>query len=138
MTNKVKVFISSTFTDHTHDREFIEMICKEMNLDAKLYPEHSTPGRRREYLDSLSNSHIVLLLVPERESGPVQEEIECSRNNGIPIIPFFKVKPGAPTSYESVKKRAQKFKMDHATEHACVYSKLEELGRGVKKGIAVI
>lgn len=121
-----------------HDREFIEMICNQMNLDAKLYPEHSTPGRSHEYLDSLSDSHIVLLLVPEKESKPVQEEIKCARNNGIPIIAFFKVRPGASTSYESVKMRAQKFKMDHSTEHACIYSRLEDLSHGVKKGIAAI
>ena len=138
MENHVQIFISSTFEDHALDREFIEMLCKEMNLIPRMFPEHSTAGRSREYMKALSESHIVLLLVPYRESKPVQEEVECARMNGIPFVPFFKVKPGAPTRYRSVMKRATNFKIEHSTVHACVYSTLNELKQGVKDGIAAI
>lgn len=138
MADRVQVFISSTFEDHALDREFIEILCKEMNLTPKMFPEHSIAGRSREYLKALSESHVMLLLVPDRNSKPVKEEIDCSRMNGIPFVPFFKVKPGAAKNYRSILNRSKKFKLEHSTEHACVYSTLNELSRGVKDGIAAI
>lgn len=138
MTDRVRVFISSTFNDFKLEREYISMVCESMSLEVKMFPEQASPGTRTEYLEELIKSHILVLLVPTRLSEPVEEEIRVARANGIPLIPFFKFVSTRNRGGREISKRAEQFKRQHGAEFGFQYESLRDLESGFRSGISWI
>ena len=90
MTSQFRVFVSSTFEPLRTEREFLQLCCDEIGIEAVGYPEQSIAGSgKRQYLLELQRSNVLVLLMGPL-SPAVREEITTAGQFGIPILPFVR------------------------------------------------
>jgi Domain of unknown function (DUF4062) len=97
-----KIFISSTFSDLTNEREFVGQVCEEMGFETLSFPEGSVAGTgTRDYLLHERDAQILIYLI-SGTSEAVDEELQLARKLGLFIIPVSRSKDVPDTALRSV------------------------------------
>jgi len=136
-TDRVKVFISSTWIDLRREREFVAVECRRMGLEPLYYPESSIAGSNvREFIARVQESHVVIHLAT-RPSRFVEAELESAEALGIPVIELAERHPldggtGVRISDQAIERRArtQGFQRQFDT--------LDELSSAVRDGLSYV
>jgi hypothetical protein len=120
---KFKIFIASKADELKQEREFLSIICDYLGFESHRAPEESHAGANiREYLETLQQSNVMVLVLGDVPSEYVDEEITEARRCGIPILPFFKINQDSKISTA-----AEKFKAKYPMEFGGDFSTLSEL-----------
>lgn len=86
-----RIFVSSTFKDLELEREYVQIVCRELGFDVRYYPEQSPAGSQSGmYMKRLNECH-VLIYMATSESKAVERELEAAGRLGIPVIELAKV-----------------------------------------------
>lgn len=120
---KIRAFVSSTMDDLANEREAVVEAIKSLNLEPVnaegILPNGGTSWNVLE--PEIRSSHLCILLLGERYGWVPSEgygagrgksvthlEIDTAREQGVPILPFFKtLKYGADSASEDAKLRDQ-------------------------------
>lgn len=134
---KLRAFVSSTYQELEDERDVIEIVTEDLNIELFRAPEKSLSGTAlKAYLRELRESNIMILILAEKVSDFVDEEISTARECGIPILPFFKlIKRRDKYELSNV---AKKFREKYSMGFSAEFKNLLELRDKLTKGLSNI
>ncbi len=92
MSERVRVFVSSQYHALRTEREFAELVLREMALEPLLFPEHSVAGESQfEFLRRLETDCHILVYIISEPSENVNEELARGQELGIPVVSLIKL-----------------------------------------------
>lgn len=130
----LRVFLSSTYEELHNERDLIQIVCDNLNISLFRAPEKSLSGTSsKAYLKELRASSIMILVLAERVSDFVDEEITAARECGIPILPFLKrLKKGGTYRLSPIaKKFREKYSMGFSSEFRNLIELRDKLNEGL-------
>jgi isopentenyl-diphosphate Delta-isomerase len=135
--DRLRVFVSSTFSDLRLERQYVEEVLNRLNHTALLFPEHSVAGEAtNEFLIHLEKCD-VLVYVSSRPSPWVERELARAAELGMPIIELTESVsdddgyPAGPTHYARQRRRS-------ITRFQATFGSLPELRKGIEQGLGAV